>query len=186
MGYSIIFQTKIVKLKDGRIIHFDRSGCNNDTAGREKNIFQATLYESEDEFCDKANEYVRDGVPYREDPDGFTLKIGTRPATLYDYGEHLLRMLKRAETEEEFPKRRCFYGKLFKGIKILKPFNKVYYGAEAEKALDEITFREGEYKNVSETICFRYLIDNISNLEECVKHIEKNDPIEFYIGGKAK
>lgn len=34
MGYSIIFQTKIVKLSDGRILHLDRSGCNNDTEGR--------------------------------------------------------------------------------------------------------------------------------------------------------
>lgn len=34
MGYSIIFQTKIVKLSDGRILHLDRRGCNNDTEGR--------------------------------------------------------------------------------------------------------------------------------------------------------
>lgn len=44
MSYPIIFQTKIVKLDDNRIIHFDRSGCNNDTAGCEKNIFTAQLY----------------------------------------------------------------------------------------------------------------------------------------------
>ena len=44
MGYPIIFQTKIVRLDDNRIIHFDRSGCNNDTAGREKNIFTAQMY----------------------------------------------------------------------------------------------------------------------------------------------
>ena len=40
MSYSIIFETKIVKLSDGRIIHFDRSGCNNDNVGRNKNEFQ--------------------------------------------------------------------------------------------------------------------------------------------------
>lgn len=39
MGYSIIFQTKIAKLPDGRIIHFDRSGCNNDTAAELKQYF---------------------------------------------------------------------------------------------------------------------------------------------------
>lgn len=34
MSYSIIFDTKFIKLQDGRLLHLDRSGCNNDTAGR--------------------------------------------------------------------------------------------------------------------------------------------------------
>ena len=34
MGYPMIFGTKIVNLSDGRVIHFDRSGCNNDDEGR--------------------------------------------------------------------------------------------------------------------------------------------------------
>lgn len=44
MSYSMIFETKIVKLSDGRIIHFDRSGCNNDDSGRRKDDFSGTIY----------------------------------------------------------------------------------------------------------------------------------------------
>ena len=181
MSYTIIRQTKIVKLNDGRLIHFDRSGCNNDTAGREKNIFQATLYESEDEFYRKATEYIMDGVPYRDDPDGWTMKIASRPATLYDYGEHLLRMLKRAESEDSFVRDWRFYGNLFRGIEVLEPVKKIYYGEDAEKALDDLTYREGEFKGVTEPIKFRYLIDTVTDMSECVKIIEKNLPIEFFI-----
>ena len=36
MSYSIIFETKIVKLSDGRLLHLDLSGCNNDTSGRSR------------------------------------------------------------------------------------------------------------------------------------------------------
>ncbi len=48
MGYSIIFETYIVKLPDGRIIHFDRSGCNNDNMGRKQNEFTGKIYNVDD------------------------------------------------------------------------------------------------------------------------------------------
>ena len=47
MGYSIIFQTKIVKLSDGRILHLDRSGCNNDTEGRRPDDWTGKIYTPE-------------------------------------------------------------------------------------------------------------------------------------------
>lgn len=30
MSYPIIFQTKVVKINDNEIIHFNRTGCNNE------------------------------------------------------------------------------------------------------------------------------------------------------------
>ena len=100
MGYSIIFETKIVKLSDGRIIHFDRSGCNNDDAGRTKGEFTGKLYYIDD-FIKRAEGFKKDSKPIKES-NGWDLKINSRRATYFDYGEHLLRMLKRAENYQDF------------------------------------------------------------------------------------
>ena len=58
MGYSIIFETYIVKLPDGRIIHFDRSGCNNDNVGRKQNEFTGKIY-NVDDFIKYTEEIIR-------------------------------------------------------------------------------------------------------------------------------
>ena len=99
MGYSIIFQTKIVKLSDGRLLHLDLSGCNNDDEGRRRDDWNGKIYTRE-EFIKKAESFKEDSKPSKE-TKGFDLKIGSRYCTYYDYGEHLLRMLKRAVTFDE-------------------------------------------------------------------------------------
>lgn len=48
MGYPIIFKTKIVNLSDGRILHLDLSGCNNDTEGRNNDDWKGKIYTKED------------------------------------------------------------------------------------------------------------------------------------------
>lgn len=72
MGYSIIFETKFVKLGDGRLLHLDRSGCNNDTAGRKLSDFTGKIYTKE-----KLEEYtagfMKDGKPDSE--SGWMIKI---------------------------------------------------------------------------------------------------------------
>ena len=47
MSYSIVFETKIVNLPDGRILHLDRSGCNNDNCGRTEYDFTGKIYSKE-------------------------------------------------------------------------------------------------------------------------------------------
>ena len=136
MSYSIIFETKIVKLPDGRIIHFDRSGCNNDTEGRKKDEFHGKIY-TELEFIEMANRFKQNSKPYKaSDPQFWELKIGSRYGTYYDYGEHLLRMLKRALPYEDFIKQYGFSARYCKSIELLEPerremtveeFDRLYY-----------------------------------------------------------
>lgn len=45
MSYGIVFQTIVVE-NNGRIYHFDRSGCNNDNAGRQQDDFIVKVYEN--------------------------------------------------------------------------------------------------------------------------------------------
>ena len=99
MGYNIIFKTKIVNLSDGRILHLDLSGCNNDTEGRDNDNWKGKVYTKED-FVKYAEEFKINSKPSKES-EGFDLKIGSRYCTYYDYGTHLLRMMKRAVSFDE-------------------------------------------------------------------------------------
>lgn len=96
MSYSIVFETKIVKLSDGRLLHLDLSGCNNDTSGRSRDDWNGKIY-TLDAFIKYAEGFFEDSKPAKE-AGGFDLKIGSRYCTWYDYGKHLLRMMKRAVT----------------------------------------------------------------------------------------
>ena len=96
MGYPIIFATKIVNLSDGRLIHFDRSGCNNDSEGRKPNDWTAKVY-TQQEFQNRIESFKRGSKPYKDcSPHEWEIKIYGRMATGYDYGVHLERMQKRA------------------------------------------------------------------------------------------
>ena len=99
MSHSIIFETKIVNLKDGRILHLDRSGCNNDNAGRSRDEFTGKIYTKED-FIKYAEHFIND------DTNDYELQIGSKWSTYNNYGNHLLRMLKRAKTWDEYSKER--------------------------------------------------------------------------------
>ena len=99
MSYSIIFETKIVKLSDGRLLHLDLSGCNNDTSGRSRDDWCGKIY-TEDTFIKYAEGFMEDSKPIKES-DGWDLKIRSKYSTWYDYGKHLLRMMKRAVTLDE-------------------------------------------------------------------------------------
>lgn len=99
MGYGIIFKTKIVNLSDGRILHLSLQGCNNDNEGRKNDDWQGKIYTKED-FIKFAEGFKNDSKPSKES-EGFDLKIGSRYCTYYDYGMHLLRMLKKSVTYDE-------------------------------------------------------------------------------------
>lgn len=99
MSYSIIFETIIIKLSDGRLLHLDLSGCNSDNSGRSRDDWNGKIY-TEDAFIKYAERFMKDSKPIKES-DGFDLKIRSKCSTWYDYGKHLLRMIKRAVTLEE-------------------------------------------------------------------------------------
>ena len=99
MSYSIIFETKIIKLKDGRLLHLSLSGCNNDNLGRSRDDWRGKIY-TKDAFIKYANDFMKDSKPSKE-CNGFDLKIRSKYSTYYDYGKHLLRMMKKAVTLEE-------------------------------------------------------------------------------------
>lgn len=168
MSYSIVFQTKIVRLPDGRIIHFDRRGCNNDDAGRNRREFNAKIY-TEDSFIKYAEGFKKDSKPAKE-IDGWDLKIGSRYATWYDYGTHLLRMLKRAENWEDFVRNHTFRASYCKGIELLKPEHKAITCEEFEKLFYQLA-----------NFTYKRIMEYLYKLEDIVGLLEENKPMEFYI-----
>lgn len=100
MSYSIIFKTKVLKLSDGRLLHLSLQGCNNDTEGRRDDDWRGKIY-TKTKFVEYAENFMKDSKPIKES-DGFDLKIGSRYCTWYDYGKHLLRMMDRATSFQDF------------------------------------------------------------------------------------
>ena len=122
MGYSIIFETKVILLKNGDVLHLSLSGCNNDEEGRDRNQFVGTRYTKED-WLNFIEKYEK--MPKME--DGFDLKIGNRYCQMQDYGKHLRTMYNRATTLEELQKTRTVYayvvdGYLVKRIGVNEPW----------------------------------------------------------------
>lgn len=177
MGYSIIFETKIVTLSDGRIIHFDRSGCNNDDAGRSRSEFSGKVYTRE-QFIEYAERFKKESKPYKES-DRFELKIGSRYATAYDYGEHLLRMLNRAERYEEFVRSRGCWADIITGIEVLSPEYKQMTLEEFEKVFYNLLYSGSRlsYRRMREPL-------DIKDEKAVVTALESGKTMEFYIGKK--
>lgn len=176
MSYSIIFETKIVKLSDGKILHFSLQGCNNDNNGRSRGDFDVTLYENKDEFIKMARSYQNNSKPYKESKV-FELKIGSRFATYYDYGEHLIRMLKRAEPYNEFIKNREVRATVYESVDLIEPEKKHFNNPQEFNFYEYIDKGPVKYRINQNTPDITDEI-GICNL------IESKKPISFFIGRK--
>jgi hypothetical protein len=168
MSYSIIFETKIVLLKGGRILHLDRSGCNNDGAGRNRDEFTGKIYTRED-FIAYAQRFIEDKT------NDYSLQIGSKRATYKEYGEHLLRMLKRAKTWEEYSSERTMKATLFTGVHLYKPFEGEISAEEFEKNCYDWMYGE---KGLS----YRRKTEDFCREEEFIGLVEAKKPVNFYVG----
>lgn len=179
MSYSIIFETRIVRLTDGRILHLDRSGCNNDTAGRKRDEFFGTIY-TEEAFIAKAESFMADSKPYQADGP-FDLKVLSRPATFHDYGTHLLRMLRRAEKWSYFISRRHVSAKYCEAIELLAPEQKMMPPAEFDELWPQLLrdSKEFSYRRVMQ-------YPDIKDEAGIVRLLESGTPLEFYVSTKVK
>lgn len=181
MSYPIIFETKIIKLSDGRILHCSLQGCNNDTCGRDREDFICKIYTKE-EFEKLIESYKKDSQPYKIS-NVFDLKIGSRTCSIYDYGKHLETMLKRAKTLEELNKERIYYMRVLNSVEIIErkedgKFNRIELNAEEWKT------EENKYEYRYD--CYvTFHTDTIREESEIVKTLENKLYYHFYIGKKC-
>lgn len=173
MSYTIVFETKIVKLQDGRLLHLDLSGCNNDDSGRTRSEFGGKIY-TEDDFINYANSLKNGSKPIKEG-EAFDLKINRKFCNMYDYGEHLLRMLKRATTWEALCSERLCYGRVFDGVEITENGKTKLYSP------DEWTNICYDFMNGKRTGECRMKKRTIKTEAEIVTELESKKPIEFMI-----
>lgn len=171
MSYSIVFETRIVRLDDGSIIHFDLSGCNNDNSGRNRGDFTGKLYTAE--------EWEQE-IRRWESAEGAadSLKIGGRWRSWADYGKHLRLMTKRADTFDKFIKERYFVGYAFDGITYIPESGKSIdypWGPECDRICLDVLYGSipGGYTRKSH---------EIRTQDEVRNALAKKQPVEFYIG----
>lgn len=190
MSYPIVFQTKVVKINDNEIIHFNRIGCNNDTAGRVANVYEAKIRTIED-FKRMAEEFMINSKPYKE-TGIFDLKVGSKWCSFYDYGMYLLRALKRADDLETFKNNYAFRATVIKGIEVTdidNAIHKVFSIIEYPDIFDiyyESFYKSRSGNRVFEGIDFgkascRKVIDYIYDIKDSIDLIKEGFPIECYI-----
>ena len=195
MSYPIIFQTKVVKINDNEIIHFNRTGCNNDDEGRVANVYEAKIRTIED-FKRMAEKFIINSKPYKE-TGVFDLKVGSKWCSFYDYGMYLLRALKRADNLETFKNNYAFRATVIKGIEatdIDNAIHKVFSIIEYPDIFD--IYYESFYKSRSDNRVFegidfgkascRKVIDYIYDIKDSIDLIKEGFPIECYIKKNKK
>lgn len=195
MSYPIVFQTKVVKINDNEIIHFNRVGCNNDDEGRVANVYEAKIRTIED-FKRMAEGFIINSKPYKE-TGVFDLKVGSKWCSFYDYGMYLLRALKRADNLETFKNNYAFRATVIKGIEATDTDNavhKVFSIIEYPDIFDiyyESFYKSRSGNRVFEGIDFgkascRKVIDYIYDIKDSIDLIKEGFPIECYIKKNKK
>ena len=178
MGYPIIFETKIVNLSDGRLIYFNRSGCNNDSEGRRQNDWNAKVY-TQDEFKNYVDKFKIGSRPYKDClPHEWELKIYGRMATSYDYGEHLERMQRRAMDYKDFVSEFDIKIKRYDEVELISPEIKTMSFKDFVEYTNKLPIeRQLRYRITSTRL-------DLSDEQGVVKEIEKGSPLEIYIGDR--
>jgi len=173
MSYSIIFDTKFIKLSDGRLLHLDRSGCNNDTSGRNLSDYTGKIY-TVNKLKEYAESYIGKGNPCEH-----VLKIKSKWCSYSDYGKHLLRMAKRAKTYEKFNCERYFSAKRYDGVNLFLP---------EEKTLTPKEFSDCfyDYLYSGKPFSYRRILTLLNSESEIINTLENGDHIQFYVGKKYK
>ena len=170
----MIFETKIVTLSDGRLIHFDRSGCNNDESGRRKDEFTGRVY-TQEAFKELIEKFKRDSEPFQQ--SGYwELKIQGKQASFYDYGTHLERMRKRAEPYEQFISERTLIAKRYDGVELISPERK-------QLSADEF---DDYWRNLPRNVQMRYRVIkttiDMANEKDFISQLESGKSIQLFIG----
>lgn len=188
MSYPIIFQTKVVKINDNEIIHFNRIGCNNDDEGRVANVYEAKIRTIED-FKRMAEGFIINSKPYKE-TGVFDLKVGSKWCSFYDYGMYLLRALKRADNLETFKNNYAFRATVIKGIEVTdidNAIHKVFSIKEYPDIFFELRSDSRVFEGIdlSKASC-RKVVDYIYDIKDSIDLIKEGFPIECYIKKNKK
>ena len=177
MSYTMVYQTAFIKLSDGRLLHLDRSGCNNDDAGRVKDVYTPEIITREN-LEKRAAKFCKGSIPYK-DGGPFDLKIMGREASMYDYGAHLLRMADRAVPYETFIELCNVRITKFDGIHVIKPVNQIIPPDEVDKV-----FYKYLYGN--EPFSYKRLESTVDAYDEAaVIAATENEYIEIYARKKV-
>lgn len=118
-------------------------------------------------------------LPLKEGGD-FSLKIGNRWCSLYDYGKHLLRMLNNAITPEDIKDKYTFYSKTVIGVRVIEPFDKLYDFKDFPNIMDNIIFHRGEF-DTTENVVYQYITKWSYTFEDMMEFYNKGYAPEVFL-----
>jgi len=173
MIYTRVYETKILKLADGRIIHFSLQGRNNDNIGTNRNTFTAKICTME--------EYKNNAQAFMNDPDpNIYIEIKSKKSSRRDYGKYLIRMLRHAYTYERFIKKWNIMETHVKSIIMYDPQKEIFEDPSKFDIRDWI-FHTG---TVSYKPNYEYI--KICSEQDLIDKINSNRNIQIYIGKDRK
>lgn len=172
MIYTRIHETKILKLTDGRIIHFSLQGRNNDVC-ISKNMFTAKICTLE-EYKNNAHKLMNN-----PDPDPF-IEIKSKKSSRQEYGKYLIRMLRHVYTYDQLIKKWTIMETHVKSIIMYEPQKETFDNPDKFNINDWI-FQTG-------TVSYRpnYEYNRICNEQDLIDKISTNRNIQIYIGKRRK
>lgn len=173
MSYSIIFDTKFIKLSDGRILHLDRSGCNNDTEGRHLSDYIGKIYTYK-ELQEYVISFTKDGKSEESE-----IKLGSKWATYWDYGKQLALRANKAKTYDEFIAERDFTADRFDGINLYKPEQKTLTPEEFDECFYDYLYGDKPFS-------YSRIMTKLNSEAEIINTINDDKGINFYVGKKYK
>lgn len=178
--YKIIFATKICRLEDGNIIHFCLSGHTNDLEGRDRHDFKGKYYTST-EWEDEISEWRRVIPPKDKD---IKLQLMTRGLVKgYQYGEHLQRMTRKAESFETIQKEYRMYATVHEGITFYpengEPVSYPYGSKEKDDIISSVD--QGKLKGYYKINKYR-----LFEKEDIIDALKAGKTMTFFIDRKHK
>lgn len=177
MSYTIIFETYMVELQDGRFLQLCRSGCNNDDAGRKRDEFEGKIFKREE-----LDSLIQKYENYPTDEGSFDLRIGSTYSSFAAYGRYLRRKWKEAKNWDKFTENRVCHATVFDGV---------YFLPSGEK--EEVYYPATEWIKVSTDWLYgkmrgsvRKSIHLLDDLDTIIRELEEGKAMSFYIGKECK
>lgn len=178
-SYHIIFETHLTTTSDGKYLLLSRTGCNNDTHGRDRQRLNGQLFTRAE-----LEEYI---ARLRE--NDFSCKLRGKMAETRDYGEYLNRLLaKNIPTFQEFVEsRECFYAEYANGV-YLFAMGREEYNPPKYISLDEYSRLRIKGESLIAVVDRIHLWSEAEVLERfrALAESKRDKLLEFKIGKKKK
>lgn len=175
MALDIIYETIILLLSDGRYLHLSSWGKTDKSDNKTHTEFTGRIY-TKDDLIKIAKSYMENSKPYVESGK-VDLIIINRCASFYEYGLHILRMIKRAKSYDYFINHRHIRIVCNKSVQIVKPEKIIVDYLSLDPMLEK-------YMYLGDKVAYSYIIEEVDphNEDMVIRLIDQKYNLKIIIG----